>query len=36
MGVILSLLMEYLQDRPQRWFYPAGFYLTGIVFVLMG
>ena len=36
MGVILSLLMEYLQDRPQRWFYPAGFYLTGIGFVLAG
>jgi len=36
MGVILSLLMEYLQDRPQRWFYPAGFYLAGVGFVLVG
>ncbi|MDX2457181.1 MAG: hypothetical protein QNL87_06710 [Gammaproteobacteria bacterium] len=36
MGVILSLLMEYMQDRPQRWFYPAGFYLAGIGFVLAG
>jgi hypothetical protein len=36
MGVILSLLMGYLQERPQRWFYPAGFYLAGVGFVLAG
>jgi len=36
MGVILSLTMDYLQDRPQRWIYPAGFYLAGVGFVLAG
>lgn len=36
MGIILSLAMDYLQDRPQRWFYPAGFYLAGVGFVLAG
>lgn len=36
MGVILSLVLEYLKDRPQRWHYPAGFYLAGVGFVLAG
>ena len=36
MGVILSLVLEYLKDRPQRWHYPAGIYLTGVGFVLAG
>ena len=36
MGVVLSLLMDYLRDKPQRWFYPAGFYLAGVGFVLAG
>jgi len=36
MGIILSLILEYLKDRPRSWFYPAGFYLGGIGFVLAG
>ncbi|MGB5340348.1 MAG: hypothetical protein WBO06_14785 [Gammaproteobacteria bacterium] len=36
MGVILTLVLEYLRDRPQRWHYPAGFYLAGVGFVLAG
>lgn len=36
MGVVLSLVMDYLRDKPQRWFYPAGFYLAGVGFVLAG
>ncbi len=36
MGIVLSLLIEYLNDRPRRWQYPAGLYLVGIGFVLAG
>jgi hypothetical protein len=36
MGIILTLLLEYLQQRPPRWHYPAGFYLAGLGFVLAG
>lgn len=36
MGVILTLLLEYLQQRPPRWRYPACFYLAGVGFVLAG
>jgi hypothetical protein len=36
MGIILSLILEYLKDRPRHWHYPAGFYLGGISFVLAG
>ncbi|MEA2094488.1 MAG: hypothetical protein U9P11_07990 [Pseudomonadota bacterium] len=36
MGICLSLIIEYLNDRPRRWHYPAGFYLTGVGFVLAG
>jgi hypothetical protein len=36
MGIILSLILEYLKDRPRSWHYPAGFYLGGIGFVLAG
>jgi len=36
MGVILTLLLDYLQERPADWRYPAGFYLAGTGFVLIG
>lgn len=36
MGVILSLLLDYLLDKPPRWHYPAFFYLAGVGFVMMG
>ncbi len=36
MGVILTLLLEYLQKQPPRWRYPAVFYLAGVGFVLAG
>ena len=36
MGVILTLLLEYLQQYPPRWYYPAGFYIAGAGFVLAG
>jgi len=36
MGVILTLLLDYLHERPPRWRYPAVFYLAGVVFVLAG
>jgi len=36
MGVILSLLLDYLHGKPPRWRYPLGFYLAGMGFVLAG
>ena len=36
MGVCLSLIIEYLNSKPRRWHYPAGFYLAGLGFVLAG
>jgi MFS family permease len=36
MGVILTLVLDYLRERPRRWHYPAGFYLAGVGFVLAG
>ena len=36
MGIILSLVLEYLRERPRTWSYPAGFYLAGVGFVLAG
>lgn len=36
MGIILSLILEYLDDKPRRWQYPAALYLGGIGFVLAG
>ncbi|MGB5473904.1 MAG: hypothetical protein WBQ78_10555 [Gammaproteobacteria bacterium] len=36
MGVILTLLLEYLQQYPPRWHYPAVFYIAGVGFVLAG
>jgi len=36
MGIILTLLLSKLQDRPPCWYYPAGFYLAGAGFVLAG
>jgi len=36
MGVILTLLLDYLLERPRRWHYPAGFYIAGVGFVLAG
>jgi hypothetical protein len=36
MGVILTLLLEYLLEKPPRWHYPAGFYMAGVGFVLAG
>ena len=36
MGVVLTLILEHLKDRPRRWHYPAGIYLLGIGFVLVG
>lgn len=36
MGIFLALLIDYLDRRPRRWYYPAGFYLAGVVFVLAG
>ena len=36
MGVILSLVLDYLKDKPQRWHYPAGIYFAGVGFVLAG
>lgn len=36
MGIILTLVLDYLRARPPRWHYPAGFYLAGVGFVLAG
>lgn len=36
MGIILSLVLEYLRERPRTWQYPVGFYLAGVGFVLVG
>jgi len=36
MGIILTLLLGYLQQRPPRWRYPVFFYLAGVGFVLAG
>jgi hypothetical protein len=36
MGILLTLLLDKLQERPPRWHYPAGFYLAGIGFVMAG
>jgi len=36
MGIFLALLIDYLDRRPRRWYYPAGFYLAGMGFVLAG
>lgn len=36
MGVILTLVLDYLRERPRRWRYPAVFYLAGVGFVLSG
>jgi hypothetical protein len=36
MGIILTLLLEFLRRRPPRWHYPAVFYLAGVGFVLAG
>jgi hypothetical protein len=36
MGIFLALLIDYLDRRPRRWYYPAGFYLAGVGFVLAG
>jgi hypothetical protein len=36
MGIILSLLLGYLEGRPRSWRYPAALYLGGLVFVLAG
>jgi len=36
MGVILTLLLDYLLEKPQRWHYPAGFYMAGLAFIFVG
>ena len=36
MGICLALIIEYMQERPRRWHYPAGFYFGGVGFVLAG
>lgn len=36
MGVLLVLLLNYFESRPRLWRYPAGFYFTGILFVMTG
>lgn len=36
MGIVLTLLLDYLLGRPADWRYPAGFYLAGAGFVLIG
>ncbi len=36
MGVVLAVLIDHLERRPRRWYYPAGFYLAGLGFVLAG
>ena len=36
MGVILALVLEHVRGRPRNWRYPAGFYLAGAGFVLIG
>jgi hypothetical protein len=36
MGVVLTLTLEHLKNRPRRWHYPAVFYLAGLGFVLTG
>ncbi|HYQ73073.1 MAG TPA: hypothetical protein VET88_14230 [Gammaproteobacteria bacterium] len=36
MGVILSLVLDRLLQRPRCWHYPLGLYLTGLGFVLAG
>ena len=36
MGICLSVVIDYLDGRPRSWYYPAGFYLAGVVFILTG
>ncbi len=36
MGVILSLVLQHVRERPRSWRYPVGFYLAGAGFVLVG
>ena len=36
MGVILALVLDHMRTRPRDWRYPAGFYLAGAGFVLLG
>ena len=36
MGVILSLVLEHVRQRPRNWRYPVGFYLAGAGFVFVG
>ena len=36
MGVALVFVLGYFQARPRDWRYPAGFYLTGAAFILLG
>jgi hypothetical protein len=36
MGIILTLLLEYVKNRPRCWHWPAGCYLAGLGFVLAG
>ena len=32
----LSLGIDYLLEKPQRWHYPVGFYMAGAGFVMIG
>jgi uncharacterized membrane protein YhhN len=36
MGICLSLVIDYLDARPRRWYYPAGCYLAGVAFIAAG
>jgi len=36
MGIILTLSLDYLLEKPRCWHYPAGLYLAGIGFVMIG
>ncbi|MDH5711686.1 MAG: hypothetical protein OEZ15_08505 [Gammaproteobacteria bacterium] len=36
MGIILTLVLGYLRERPRSWHYPLGFYLAGAGFVFVG
>ena len=36
MGICLSLVIDYLDGRPRRWYYPTGCYLAGVAFIVAG
>jgi hypothetical protein len=36
MGVILSVVLEQVRERPSSWLYPIVFYVAGVTFIVTG